>query len=626
MNKIWLFIAMSMLSSALFAQNQEDKIKSTGFPKFPKIINTDIPGAPILGQPVLISGTKQEIRTEKHGLAYPAFFDWNKDGKMDMLLGEFETGDTGSNIKVYLNQGTNKIPKYTGEYFYATDTKGDTLTAHQWCCIGTHSRFVDLDNDGYMDMLSGQYNPGKISWWRGSKNGFLPKQFVEQEGYIEGESPDMGNGDELDPKSNNYWNYSSAGFADFNGDGLIDLFVGGFRELRVALNTGTKNSPEFGLRKYLLGIDGQPLSVLRKPTKEDIERANKEYKYPHFSGVIKSFVNPVDWDGDGVLDLLVTHLYGNNKSNPVEFFRGVQTDKGLRFEDVKPLFTAQDAKKTFPGCQPNIMVIDYNQDGVPDLVFGISLPTVNGFEIDSLVAWSYVNDLKIESPGKDAGRALIYAGGIEGVKKKIEERPVEKQHYLGNLNDYKYLTLRHRGYVYVMSGSKNPVKAEAKKGVVAQDEVKRKVLNQTTKTGGGNTPVLFEVKSPETLRTAQEGVVEVCLNFKDGWYGYANTKDNIAMGLIPTKVEYQFPEGFELLGEPVVPEPQVKGTYQVYKGENVKFSRRFKINSSRYNNGIPSGEYTIGVILYYQTCNGDGCLPPVTEKTEMKIKFVRFGD
>ena len=116
------------------------------------------------------------------------------------------------------------------------------------------------------------------------------------------------------------------------------------------------------------------------------------------------------------------------------------------------------------------------------------------------------------------------------------------------------------------------------------------------------------------------------LNFREGWYGYANTKGNIALGLIPTKVEYKFPEGFELVGDPVVPEPQHKGTYEVYKGKDVKFSRKFKINSSKSNNGIPAGEYIIGVTVYYQTCNEEGCLPPVTEKTDMKIKFARMGD
>ena len=488
---------------------------------------------------------------------------------------------------------------------------------------------MDLDNDGYVDMLTGQYNPGLISWWRGSENGFLPKVFVEQEGaeYGAGVPLDMQSQQQppWSPKSVSYWNFSSANFADYNGDGLLDLFTGGFSEFRVALNEGTKEAPKFGLRKYILGLDGQALSVI-KPTKEKIEKAHKNEYYPNYAGVVKSFLNPVDWDGDGVLDLLITHLYGDKGTHPVEFFRGVQTDQGLRFEDVKPLFTAEDAQKTFPGCAPNIEVADYNNDGVLDLIFGLSVPTVNGYEIDSMVAWNYNHDLKIQQPGKDAGRALrYYEGGIEGVKKQIEKFPMNKQQFLGNLDDYKYLTLRHRGYVYVMLGKKNPVKAVAKK-MIAQDEVKRPIFNQAVKTGGGNSPVQFEIKGPEKVRSYQQYTIEVNLNFRKGWYGYANTEGNIAMGLILTKIEYKFPEGFELVGESVIPEAQAKGTYQVYKGKDVKFSRSFKINSTKYNNGIPSGEYTIEVIVNYQTCNEEGCLPPTEEKVKMKVNFKRMGD
>jgi thiol-disulfide isomerase/thioredoxin len=155
----------------------DDLVHSTGMPVFPRITNTDIPGAPLLGEPMLITGTEREMRTEKHGLAYPAFYDWDHDGKVDLLMGEFETGQTGSDIKVYLNTGTNEQPRYTGKYFYATDVKGDTMTSYQWCCIGTHPRLVDLDQDGYIDILTGQYNPGQINWWRGTKDGFEPRQF-----------------------------------------------------------------------------------------------------------------------------------------------------------------------------------------------------------------------------------------------------------------------------------------------------------------------------------------------------------------------------------------------------------------------------------------------------------------
>ncbi len=48
---------IAILCTGLYAQKAEDKIKPKGFPKFPKITNTNIAGAPILGQPILVIGS-----------------------------------------------------------------------------------------------------------------------------------------------------------------------------------------------------------------------------------------------------------------------------------------------------------------------------------------------------------------------------------------------------------------------------------------------------------------------------------------------------------------------------------------------------------------------------------------
>ena len=46
----------------------EDPVRTVGMPVMKEIVNTLIPGAPLLSKPQLITGTKQDIRTEKHGL------------------------------------------------------------------------------------------------------------------------------------------------------------------------------------------------------------------------------------------------------------------------------------------------------------------------------------------------------------------------------------------------------------------------------------------------------------------------------------------------------------------------------------------------------------------------------
>lgn len=135
-NNLLLLIALFMCASVV---NAQDKGRTKNMPKFPKIKTLAVKGGIQFGQPELITGSKYEIRTEKHGLVYPAFFDWNKDGKKDLLLGEFETetkpekfSEKSSCLKVYLNEGTNENPKYSGEYFYAKDTKGDLIVIPAW--------------------------------------------------------------------------------------------------------------------------------------------------------------------------------------------------------------------------------------------------------------------------------------------------------------------------------------------------------------------------------------------------------------------------------------------------------------------------------------------------------------
>lgn len=107
-------------------------MKTTNEVKFPKFTMADIPGAPLLGNPLRIQGKSDEIVIDKHGLAYPSIYDWNKDGKLDLLVGEFETGETGSYIRIFLNEGSNEAPRYSGKYEYAKNINGDTITAYYW--------------------------------------------------------------------------------------------------------------------------------------------------------------------------------------------------------------------------------------------------------------------------------------------------------------------------------------------------------------------------------------------------------------------------------------------------------------------------------------------------------------
>lgn len=580
-------------ASAQFPKDDpaEDVVRTTRFPRLKQLKMTAIPGAPVLQQPMRIDGTQQDIRTCKHGLCYPAIYDWNGDGRPDLLLGEFSTGDYENNIRVYLNEGSKKEPKFSGKYFYATDTRDSLITNSQWCCIGIHPRLVDITGDGRPDLLSGQYNPGLISLWRGTADGFLQREFIPQEGYVEGDH--YNDSDPCNPESNTYWNYTSAHFADFDGDGLPDLFVGGSAGPRVALNKGTSENPRFGLRKYLYMTDGNILSV-------DPEHPQADGRTPK---QMKTYMTPTDWDGDGVLDILLTYEYATKGSHAVLFYKGVNTNLGLRFKHPVTLFEAEDGTKALPGCQPMICVCDLNGDGVNDIVMGLSIPCI-GYDVQQDIAWQWVHDLGLEMPGKDAGEYYMWTTR-DSVIQRCEKEPYIKEYYLGKLNDYKYLDLRHRGYVLVFYGKKNPVKAPPAETI--HIDPPKPVPTQAFEDATADEPLTYQIT------TEKDGVsIDICivLSFRKGWHGYADCEATARQGMIPTAVTIEAPEGIYLSDN--MSKPYAGGS-NIYVGQ-IKFRQQL-IKMDYRDDTIP-----LKIKISYQACDESLCLPPTEHTIDYVVK------
>lgn len=579
-------------------------VRTTNFPEMKKLYFTPIPGAPVLQQPFQVNGSLREIRTEEHGLAYPTIFDWNRDGKPDLLVGEFLTGE--SRIKVYLNVGSARKPKFTGEWFYATDVNGKVISNNQWCCIGIHPQIVDVNGDGYPDIISGQYNPGVITWWKGGEHGFDPGRQIPQLGYQEGKQFTT---DEpcWSPEAMAYWNYSSARLADFNGDGLPDLFVAGSGGYRVALNVGTKEEPRFGRREFLFHVDGTILHTRRKPgiriaTGEDLDAVSACSRATH------CYLNPVDWDGDGVLDIIATDEYIRPGELGVYFLRGVNTDDGLRFEPARPLFLVPDGSKALPGCSPHIQVVDYNHDGIPDIIMGLSIPTINGFEGATDIYWQWIKDLGLSSPGKDTGESLQYYKDMNELQEKLDKKTINKKFLIGKLDDWKYLTLRHRGFIFVFPGQKNrqkaipiPMKAEVREFLYDKPAAKKPETKQTK-----SIPVqYFSQIYP------QDGKLYLRIIFKTSGTYHLYSTNKINANQRPVSIETMLPEGFEKSGDMILPPVKLHGANEIYDGKLLHFIQEIKTATDL------KGTFEIKVKLGWQTCSDESCLPP--EEAEITL-------
>jgi len=156
--------------------------------------------------------------TEPSGLAAPAFWDFDADGKNDLLLGCRE-----GKIRYYRNTGTNAIPSFT----LITDTLGGMATnefrtntnPNSFASYGNSTPIVaDLNGNGKMEIVSGSLQ-GEIFAWKTSSGAF--DTFVQYKNFTKYLNI---LGDTLD---NFYFGLkTTVAAADLDGDTIADLIVG----------------------------------------------------------------------------------------------------------------------------------------------------------------------------------------------------------------------------------------------------------------------------------------------------------------------------------------------------------------------------------------------------------------
>ena len=142
---------------------------------------------------------------------------------------------------------------------------------------------------------------------------------------------------------------------DWNGDGLFDLVVGSARGVIVYYpNTGSKKQPQFTYSKLVFAADGKPLDV-----------------------GISAVPIVVDWDGDGVKDLLIGAngnrllFFKNTGSNQERSF----VNKGFVVVAGKPLSLPHEPVPGGRGVfdddyHPVPEIVDWDKDGDLDLLLG----------------------------------------------------------------------------------------------------------------------------------------------------------------------------------------------------------------------------------------------------------------
>ncbi len=382
--------------------------------------------------------------------AWPMPLDYDQDGDMDLLVacpdkpsnGVFlfenpsqeasnrfpkfkpgvRLGKAGHNYQISFVDGEPRILKpgfeferdlNTGNFNFNEPKKiYERSNVHTNSVRGNMWRYVDYDGDGDHDIVVGAgdwtdygwdhaYDSNGI-WQNGPLHGFVylirNQGSDEQPKYAPKPQRIKAGGADID-----VYGWPSPNFADFDGDGDLDLICGEFLDgFTYFQNEGTREQPIYGAGIKLSSSNGSPLVM-------DLQ-----------------MITPTafDWDQDGDMDLIVgdedgrvalVENIGNEERNAAPIFN-------------PPVYFQQQADTLKFGALATPFAYDWDHDGDEDILCGNTAGYIGWFEnrgktADGYLIWSaplylqQINDIDADSNktnGKDFRILAGPNGSIQG--------------------------------------------------------------------------------------------------------------------------------------------------------------------------------------------------------------------
>ncbi len=311
--------------------------------------NAGTSDAPRYEEPVKVAAGDTPV--EVFGWPSPNFADFDADGDLDLLCGEFLDGFT-----YFENVGNRTTPRYApGKQLL--DANGKRLAMDLQMITPTA---MDWDLDGDFDLIVGDED-GRVAFiehsgqWAADRTPvFAPPRYFQQQ------AEDVKCGALATP----------VGF-DWDGDGDDDIVSGntaGYLVFFENLSGPGVESPRWAAPKSL-EAGGKILRIMAGPNGSIQGPCEAKWGYTTLS--------IADWDGDDLPDVIANSIWGK-----VHWYRNIGTRRSPKLDEAKSIevaWTEPPPTLAYGWLRPagnalltqwrtTPLVVDFNRDGLVDLV------------------------------------------------------------------------------------------------------------------------------------------------------------------------------------------------------------------------------------------------------------------